>query len=377
MSRRRAVPLPCLALALPLVLLAALSGSPAAAWPWAGRAAIVTTGPRPVVSEILSDRAAQPRPVPGFIAARNEVALAFLTLGRVTDRTVELGDEVAQGAVIARLDPEDLDGQVRAAEAAVAAAQAQHDTALATAERTRHLATREVASTAQLEQAENALAGAESALRQAQSQLVRARDQQGFAEITAPFNGVISAVWAEPGEVMQAGAPVVTLSGRDPREAVIDLNDVELQDMQPGTPWTVWQEATPDLRFTAPVDRIAPLADARTRTRRVHLSLPPEAPFRLGALIRAVRTDQQRQDLTLPASAILQEGAALAEGPAQVWVVTRDNEETGTVALQPVTIALRPDGRVNVTGLAAGSEVVIRGIHSLSEGEAVARRVQP
>lgn len=376
MTRRAAAPSLRLALALPLALLAAL---PAAAWdwPWAGRAAIVASGPRPVVSEILSDRAARPRPVPGFIAARNEVALAFLTLGRVTDRTVELGDQVAQGAVIARLDPEDLDGQVRAAEAAVAAAQAQYDTALATAERTRHLATRDVASTAQLEQVENALAGAESALRQAQSQLIRARDQQGFAEITAPFDGVISVVWAEPGEVVQAGAPIVTLSGRDPREAVIDLTEAELQDMRPGTPWTVWQEATPELRFTAPVDRIAPLADARTRTRRVRLSLPAEAPFRLGALVRAVRTDQQRQELTLPASAILQEGEALADGPAQVWVVTRDNEDTGTVALQPVTIALRPDGRVNVTGLAAGTEVVTRGIHSLSEGQPVARRVRP
>ena len=364
--------------ALALALAAAAAPAPAWEWPWAGRAEIVPTGPRPVVSEILSDRAARPRPVPGFIAARNEVALAFLTLGRVTQRDVDLGDAVEMGAVIARLDPEDLDGQVRAAEAAVAAAQAQYDTTLATTERTRHLAIRDVASTAQLEQAENALAAAESALRQAQSQLVRARDQQGFAEIIAPFDGVISAVWAEPGEVVQAGAPIVTLSGRDPREAVIDLPETELQGMRAGTLWTVWQAATPDLRFTAPVDRIAPLADARTRTRRVRLSLPPEAPFRLGAMIRASRNGQQGQDLTLPASAILQEGDALADGPAQVWVVTRDaGADAGTVALQPVTIALRPDGRVNVTGLPAGTEIVTRGIHSLTEGQPVARRVEP
>lgn len=360
-------------LALGLVLLAA----PAAAWHLsiAGPATVTAAGPRPVVSEVLSDRAAMSRTVPGFVAARNEVALAFLTLGRVTDRSVNLGDVVTQGMVVARLDPEDLDGQVRAAESSVAAALAQYDTALATAERTRHLATRDVASTAQLEQVENALAAAEAELQQAQSQLIRARDQQGFAEITAPFDGVISAVSAEPGEVVQAGAPIVTLSGREVREAVIDLTEAELQDIRPGSLWTVWQQAQPDLRFTAPVDRIAPLADARTRTRRVRLSLPPEAPFRLGALISAARADRQRQDLTLPATAVLQDGP-LADGPARVWVVTRAGD-TGTVALHPVTIALRPDGRVNVTGLPAGTEVVTRGIHSLTEGQTVAKGVAP
>lgn len=363
-----------------LTVLLLTPAAPAGAFhlPWAG-AVIEAPGPRPVVSELLSDRAATARPIPGFVAARNEVALAFLTLGRVTDRTVDLGDVVDHGTVVARLDPEDLDGQVRAAEAAVAAAQAQFDTTLATAERTRHLATREVASIAQLEQVENALASAGAVLLQAQSQLIRARDQQGFAEITAPFDGVITAIWAEPGEVVQAGAPIVTLSGRDQREAVIDLTEGELAGMAPGTLWTVWQEGNPGLCFTAPVDRIAPLADARTRTRRIHLSLPAEAPFRLGALIRAIRADQERQELTLPASAILQGDGnqPLQNGSAQVWVVTRSAPDLGTVARRPVTIGLRGDGRVDVSGLPAGTEVVTRGIHSLTEGETVARSTEP
>lgn len=337
--------------------------------------------PRPVVSEVLSDHASRPRAVPGSVVARNEVALAFQTLGRVIARPVELGDLVDADAILARLDPEDLDGQVRAAEAAVAAAQAQFDATLATATRTRFLATREVASTAMLEQVENALAAANATLQQAQSQLIRARDQQGFAELTAPFDGVISAIWAEPGEVVQAGAPVVTLSGRNMREAIIDLTEAELAGMTPGTPWTVWQEADPQARFAAPVDRIAPLADSRTRTRRVHLSLPHEAPFRLGSLIRATRDDRGGQDLTLPAAAILQEGSegTLHEGAATVWVVSRPmpGAATGTVARQPVTIAPRADGRVDVTGLAAGTEVVIRGIHSLTEGQTVAQGVAP
>lgn len=339
--------------------------------------------PRPVVSEFVSDQPAQARSVPGEVVAHNEVALGFLTLGRLIERKVNLGDMVQAGDVLAQLDPEDFDDQVRAATAAVAAAQAQYDTMAATASRTQFLAKREVTSTAQLEQVKNALASTRAALRQAESQLVRARDQQGFADIIAPFDGVISAIWAEPGEVIQTGAPVVTLSGRKKREAVIDLPEAELKGMAQGTLWTVWQQADPALRFAAPVDRIAPRADIHTRTRRVHLALPPEASFRLGALIRAARSDHERQQLTLPESAIMQERRAadggLQDGAASIWVVIRDPDtpDLGQVTRHAVTISLRPDGRVNVSDLNPGAEIVIRGVNSLTEGQPVARSVAP
>ena len=75
-----------------------------------------------------------------------------------------------------------LQGDVRAARAAVEAAQVELLTAQATAERTRALARRNVASTAQLEQAERALTTTQAALQQAQSELIRARDAEGAAE---------------------------------------------------------------------------------------------------------------------------------------------------------------------------------------------------
>lgn len=371
------------------IILILMAHAPAAAFDlsWLRKSAPDTdqtaASARPVVSEFVSDQPAQARSVPGEVVAHNEVALGFLTLGRLIERRVELGDMVQAGDLLARLDPEDLDDQVRAARAAVAAAQTQYETMSATASRTRYLATREVTSTAQLEQVENALASTEAALRQAQSQLVRARDQQGFADIIAPFDGVISATWAEPGEVIETGSPVVTLSGREKREAVIDLPEAELKDMMPGTLWTVWQQSNPELRFVAPVDRIAPRADIHTRTRRVHLTLPPEAPFRLGALIRAARSDHERQQLTLPENAIMQADRAadgsLQDGAASVWVVIRNPETPGLgqVTRHEVTISPRPDGRVNVSDLDAGAEIVIRGVNSLTEGQPVARSVAP
>ncbi|HRO15890.1 MAG TPA: efflux RND transporter periplasmic adaptor subunit, partial [Paracoccus sp. (in: a-proteobacteria)] len=194
--------------------------------------------------------------------------------------------------VLARLDPEDLSGNVRAAEAAAAAADVQLRTALSTAERTRSLAGRNVTSTAQLEQAERALAAAAAAAAQAQSQLVRARDALDSAEMKAPFAGIVSAVQATVGTVAAAGQPVLTLSAETGREANIDLTQTQLKGIVPGTAFLVRRDIVGAAPIAGRVSRIDPEADPRTRTRRVHVTLEDGAGFRLGSLIRASRADR-------------------------------------------------------------------------------------
>lgn len=348
--------------------------------PWRERPEAAAPPPRPVVSEILSPHHDAGRIIPGHIAAGTEVRLGFQTLGRIIERSVALGDKVEAGAVLARLDPEDLDGEVRAAEAAVSAAEAQYETALLTAERTRQLTARNVTSTANLEQAENAMIAAEAAYLQAQSQLIRARDQQKFADITAPFDGVITQIWAEPGEVVEAGAPVITLSGTLKREAVIDVTEADIADLAPDDLWMVWQEVSPNERYPARLERISPLADTRTRTRRMRLALPPEAPFRLGAMIRANPGHRDTGALSVPQNAVLQDRETGGE-TAQVWVISRPapdgNADHGIASLVSVTIASQSGSRLVIEGLPAGTEIVTRGIHSLTEGQIVAGRIAP
>ena len=118
--------------------------------------------PRPVVSEIVEDRGHDARWVPGVVASRTQVTMAFQTLGRMVSRPVDLGDRVEQGDVLANLASEDLAATTRAAEAALAAAEVQRDTARLALERAQALVARNVASTAQLEQAQRAAAAAEA-----------------------------------------------------------------------------------------------------------------------------------------------------------------------------------------------------------------------
>lgn len=356
-----------------LVMAACFQPAHALSLPWSRAPEAPAERPRPVVSMVLSDSMTEDISIPGEIRARIEVDLAFQTLGRMTARNVDVGDVVRRGQVLAMLDPEDLQDQVRAAEAALAAAEVELRTARATAERTRALASRNVATTAQLEQAERLLATAEAAREQARSQLIRARDAETFAEMTAPFDGVISAVMANPGTVVNAGEPVMQLAGHADLEAVIDVQPAQLARLEPGDAFEIWSENHPEERHLARVARIEPMADAATRTRRVRLALGHDQGFRLGALVRAQPATRDMRRLAIPASAVLER-----DGRTCVWVVTREGA-TGHVSLREVRLA-GPGPRDTMmveSGLEAGDEVVIRGIHSLTEGQLVGKGVTP
>lgn len=364
-----------------LTVIALLIAAPAAAldlpgWLRLGEtaksAAPVPEPVRPVVSQIVQDRGTDDRSIPGIVASRTQVTMAFQTLGRMVSRPVDLGDRVEQGDLLATLASEDLAASTRAAEAALAAAEVQRDTARLALERATALAERNVASAAQLEQAQRAAAAAEAGAEQARSALVQARDAQGYARMTAPFAGAVSAVYETPGSVLGAGTPVLQLSADDGREAVIDLPESVLASLPENAVFTVWQGADPALQVRAVLDRIDPVADTATRTRRLYLTLPPDAAFRLGALVRARLGTAGEPALTIPSVALFDR-----DGVPHVWRVRRDGDPALVEAVA-VSPAGNFDGAVLVRdGLAPGDEVVIRGVNSLRDGQAVGPSVRP
>ncbi|MDO5643261.1 MAG: efflux RND transporter periplasmic adaptor subunit [Paracoccus sp. (in: a-proteobacteria)] len=357
-----------------LILLAAVLPLPASGFqlPWAAPAGTAPAAPRPVVSVIVEDIPSERPSYPGVVLAATEVTLGFQTLGRLFSRPVDVGDRVVTGQLLAKLTPDDLQDNVRAARAAVDNAEVTLETARTAANRVRDLVTRRVATQAQLEQAERSLTAAAAGLDQARSELARAEDAEGFARLTAPFDGVISAVFENAGAVVNAGTPIVTLSDTVTQEAVIDLPEAALSGLPVGTGVTIRLEADPATVTTGHVSRIEPLADAATRTRRVYLAMDETADFRLNSLIRAQRADATGSYLSLPASAI----AGTDDAPA-VWVVTRDGE-TAHVSERRVVIAPGLDSLARITeGISPGEEVVVRGAHSLTEGQPVGRSIAP
>ncbi len=100
------------------------------------------TAPRPIVSEIVDLTSANQQSFVGAVAARTEADLGFPVIGTVASRPVEVGDLVIAGDIIAQLNPEDLDADLRAAEAGVLVATAQFRSAGDAAARPRHCGAR-------------------------------------------------------------------------------------------------------------------------------------------------------------------------------------------------------------------------------------------
>src|SRR5690606_36712196 len=113
------------------------------------------------------------------ITAKIEADLGFPLAGTVAERPVSAGDTVAKGEVLARLDPEDLDAALRAAEAGVTVAEAQLRSATDARGRAEVLARRGVGSATRLDAVARASGAAASRLEEAQADGGRARDNLG------------------------------------------------------------------------------------------------------------------------------------------------------------------------------------------------------
>lgn len=341
---------------LPLVLtVLATLAAPAFA---SDELALVQDTPRPVVSQVVNERAGYRNRFVGQVSARTETDLGFLLAGTLAERPVETGDLVTKGAVLARLDPEDLDADVRAAEAGVQVANAQLRAARDAENRARELLSRGTDSATRLEDAERGLTAAIAAVEQARAALAQAQDIRGFATLTAPQDGVIIQTNAEAGASVTAGEAVVVLAGTEMREITLDVIERDAAALNEGLLFDVALAANPNVTAQASLRRIDPVAAASTRTRRVHLTLqdPPDG-FRLGALVHIAPATTARLDIILDASAILD-----PKGSPAVWTVTRAADgATGTVHRTPVELGEQFGPRVRVTGgITAGDEIITK-----------------
>lgn len=159
----------------------------------------------------------------GRIEAQEEVNLAFRVSQRMIERRANVGDRVEPGQLVARLESTTLDNAVQAALANLAAAQALAADARLDFERQRSLFERGVAPRARFESAQKARDASAARVDAAQAQLATAREQRSFSELLADSGGSVTAVGAEPGEVVAAGQMIVRVARKGGRDAVFDV----------------------------------------------------------------------------------------------------------------------------------------------------------
>jgi RND family efflux transporter MFP subunit len=321
---------------------------------------------RPVLSVIATVHTIDTLgPFVGSIQPRYKTDLGFRIFGRMVARFVDVGATVTKGQEIAVLDPAVQALAVRSAEASLANAEAQFANAQAEEARQKDLVQRNIIPQAQYDLTRRNLETTTANLTRARASLRKANDALGYTRLDADFDGVITARYAEPGQVLNAGQKVVTLARPEVREAVIAVPDALAEQLSHARDFTITVDLERVSIKAAGVRAIDPIADPNTRTRNVYLTLndPPEA-FRLGATVSVTFSRPVAAHVDLPATALLEK-----DGKGFVWVV---DAAKSTVSQREVTVGSREGDRVVVTSdIVAGERIVIAGVHSLTAGQVV------
>jgi len=214
----------------------------------------------------------------GNIRARRAVDISADVMGRVIELNVEEGDDVAEGEVLLRIDPSQLEAAVSRAQASLSQAQAQVAQQRANLvraqrdyDRTHALWIRDstLVSPQQVEDAhtnmevnQSLFEAAEFGVSQAEAALVEARDQLSKTIIRAPISGKVTRLNVETGETVvigtmnNPGSLILTISDLSIVEAVVEVDETDVPEVALGDSAVVELDAFPDRQFSGRVTEI-------------------------------------------------------------------------------------------------------------------------
>ena len=365
-----------------------------------GVSAVFLLGSEP---EVLAVRTARVRSVSvaagttvlnasGYVTARRQATVSSKTAGQIIEIAIEEGMEVIAGQVLARLDSSNLERSFRLAEAQTAVArkavlevEAQLAEARLRQERTRRLVEERVAGQADLDRVNGEVATLEARFERQQEDIrVSERRADVIGQqiedmvIRAPFDGVITAKNAQPGEMMSpiAGGAGFTRTGigtivdMTSLEIEVDVNEAYINRVSPGQPVDAILDSYDDWTIPARVIAIIPTADRDRATVRVRIGFEeldprilPDMGVKVSFRSAEAEPEEAPEGLLVEAAAVFQD-----TGRDLVYLV-RD----GRVQRRAVRLGDRRGSEVFVlSGLVEGDRVVLEGPPGLADGAEVA-----
>src|SRR5262249_36027789 len=172
----------------------------------------------------------------GVVRPRIESAIGFRVPGKIVERTINVGDRVEVGQVIARLDDTDLKLAENSAKAAVAGARTRRDVASDNLDRAKALLPKAIIAMAIYATRRTQLDAASEAL------LRQAANAVEYATLRADPPGIVTAVAAEPGQVVSAGQSVIMLAHAGEMEIAVAVPEQDAGYLKIGQPAkvTLW-----------------------------------------------------------------------------------------------------------------------------------------
>jgi HlyD family secretion protein len=323
--------------------------------------------------------------------------------GVVLERRVREGDRVKPGDILVVLRAEDLEANVREAEAALAQlqrssrpqamaalrdAQAQLAQASRETRRQRILLERHVIAPQTLEQTVQKETTARAAAEQAQlaasalgagspgekvarERLTAARAALDKTFIRALVAGTVLTRNAEPGDVVQPGKVLFDIARKGDTEVLVPLDEKNLGRMALGQKAQCVADAYPERTFDARVSFIAPSVDPQRGTLDIRLTVNPVPDYLRQDMTVSVNveTGRREQAWVVPNDAL----ANRSGGKADLWIVA-----DGEARRARVTLGLRGLVLSQVTaGVKPGDWVLSNGGAALTDGQRVRIQKEP
>jgi len=327
-----------------------------------------------------AEKPAQPRPVlvaethfapreeaqvlAGVIKARVESDLSFRVGGKIAARLVDAGALVRQGDALAKLDETDFRLQLEEADAELNSAKAALVQAEAEERRLTTLSRQGWTANADFDRAHSTADQARAAVARADRAVALARNAMDYTTLRADADGVISAVMAEPGQVVAASGPIVRLAHTAEQEAAVSVPET-LLDRARSESARVEFWALPGVFVAAKLRELSPTSDPATRTYPARFTLiGAPSSVRLGMSITVSLNEETKKVARVPVAALFDMG----QGPS-VWVV-----DPAGATLRAARVALTgydAEQAFISAGVPEGAKIVALGVHKLSEGEKV------
>ncbi len=328
--------------------------------------------PIPVRVEAVSMTAAQQTArYAAVIHPRIEADLGFRVGGKLIARLVEIGDRVEAGTELAKLDPVDLMLQAHAAEAQLASARADAENARHDFERYAQLRQGQWTTQQEYDKRRAVMETTAAKVGELEADLRIARNSSQYTTLVADAPGIVTAVLAEPGQVVSQGQAVFKIARRGEMEAVANLPEQQVAHLA-GADMMVELWSDTGHPITGHLREVSPSADASTRTYQVKVTLvapPPSVQLGMTATL-IVGTKQTGQVAVLPMTALTKSGTEPA-----VWVL---NGPGDGVELRPVQVAAYSGDRMVLSGgIHDGDRVVTAGAYKLDAGQKVRVWTEP
>jgi RND family efflux transporter MFP subunit len=287
----------------------------------------------------------------GTIEARRITEISSEVPGRIVEVLVDVGDTVAAGAPLFRLDPGPYRMALAEAEAGLALARAQSANAEEEAARLRLLLAQNAASQQRYDQLRTQAEVARAQLAQGEARLAKARRDLAQTEVLAPYAGSVVERRAHEG-AMAGQTPILVLQESGALEAILNVPEATPVPVRVGDAVRLFVEGLAD-PVEAKIERVSGRVDPGTRTYEVRGSVvDPSGVVKAGSYARAELTAERAE----PRPVVHRSALLTRDGRTFALRV-----EDGVVRYVPVRVGIVDGERAEVLAGLAEGELVVRG----------------